>query len=251
MRNSLFIVVFISLYIQGCVMIKTGGVKSTAAHEVSSTPTGEVQILSLADIEPQLTTEGTLSLWVSGEGEKKINVTQRVVEYGDEWMAIGFFPGYDIMTNVQKGKNGKTLEPGAYGFFVLFSNVLLVGIPTMCSMFEVLSPDPVRLRSGVGAGFPATAGIIGTLKYEGSKYEIRQYPQENPKYEKHDWRRAPVLLKGYRIAVDGVVLSDIDGVINIRRKFKDGDQIHFKITSIGSQHYLGSILNVEFLATCR
>ena len=154
MKNSLFVIVLVSFCVQGCVMVKIGGVKSTETHEVSSTPTGDVQILSLADIEPKLTTEGNLSLLVSGESKKKLIVKQRVVEYGDEWMAIGFFPGYDLMTNIQENENGRKLESGSYGVFVLFSNILFVGIPTVCSMFEVLTPGPVRLSSGSGGGYP-------------------------------------------------------------------------------------------------
>ena len=81
-------------------MVKIGGVKSRepACNSTSQKVAG-VQAISVSAIEPQLEPNGVLSLWVSGEFKKKITVTQHIVQYGDEWMAIGLFPGYDSLKN--------------------------------------------------------------------------------------------------------------------------------------------------------
>lgn len=251
MRRPSVILALLSLLVQGCIMVKIGGVKSTeSVRNGTSQKLADVQAISVSSIDPQLEPYGALSLWVTGEFEKKVIVTERIVQYGDEWMAIGLFPGYDSLANGYGKKDGKGLSPAIIGvpFVTIIANGILVGIPTLCSMLEVFVPEPSKRHSA----HISEGGLIGTYKYEGEKYERGSYSKD---VEKTESFTGPTLLKGYKVVIDGVEYADQNGVITIRRTFSAGEQVRFKIISLpnspkSSQGFFESIQNVEFSATC-
>lgn len=252
MNAKMILLIQLLLIAQGCVMVKIGGVKSTEAKEMSRRPLEEVCINSFSSIMPQLSTDGRLTLWVSGGFQRQTAVTQKLIEYGDEWMAIGLFPGYDSLKNGYGSEKGETFGNGAIiglPLGIVLMNGIFVGIPTLCSCLNFLTSEPGRMHTF----YMSQLGLIGTCKYEGAKYQL------TPRMEtvnKGEYSVAPVKLKGFELIVDGIKMSDQDGVVNIGRMLKSGDKIRFRITSAPEspksiQRILDSMLNIDFVAICK
>ena len=249
MRRLLLLFPLVLALHQGCVMVKIGDVKSTKTMELSR-KLQETLMESLVSIEPRLTQAGELTLWVSGRFWDTYDVRNKVTEYGDEWMAIGLFPGYDDMSNGYSNEEGiKTDRIGCVVVPVIL-NSLLCGTYTIASLLEPFDSTSAKKRSGFHL---AAGGLIGTYKYEGAVYEMNTC-EKNIVDVKRD--NVPRLLKGFRIMIDGVNMNDKNGVVPLGKEFRSGDTVSFMFTTIPHEPQIDKdifapFINREFKAICK
>ena len=243
-----YLFIFIQLvFVSGCIMFKIGDAKYSDTQPIS-TGTKITYLESFNSLEPLLSKQGRLELCIKGSFYQRFSQTQREVKYGDEWMAVGLFPGYDSLRNGYGHKDGKGNDGVAF-FTLLFGNSFLAGIPTVCSLLEFLTPKATKRHKSCIAEW----GVVGTYKYEGDRYEMSSREES---VEKTDALAISVLkLRGYDIVVDGMPMSDSDGVIETGKIFKKGESVRFRITSLPKfpkieDKVLSPIINVEFVAVC-
>ena len=235
------------VFVSGCIMFKIGDVKYSDTQPIS-TGTKITYLDSFYSLEPLLSKNGRLELCIRGTFHQRFSQTQRVVNYGDEWMAVGLFPGYDSLRNGYGHKDGKGNDVSAF-FVLLFGNSILAGIPTVCSLFELLTPQATKRHESC----IAEGGIVGTYKYEGERYEMSSRVEC---VEKTDALAVSILkFRGYSVVVDDVPMSDSEGVIETGKIFKKGESIRFRITSLPEfpkieGDALSPIINVDFVAVC-
>lgn len=245
MKMAIISVLFAIGFLHGCVSIKIGGVKATETNEISRRHI-ESKLESFVFIEPKLTADGELTLWVFGVFENQDEIDQSVVEYGNEWMAIGLFPGFYSMIN---GYVGTEKNPAEAILFDIGANIW-AGIPTIASLVEFMDSKVAQQNSDISI---AQMGFVGTYKYEGSTYEMNMKAET---IDKTETESKSSLLKEYKVLVDGIEYIDNDGIVNIGRKVERGQILSFSLTTLpnvpkGCADKLANILNVEFFATCQ
>ena len=249
MKCLVFLLPFVLMLSHGCIMVKIGGVKSTEKSELSRN-LREMHMELLASIEPRLTQAGELTLWVSGRFEGTYDVRNKVTNYGDEWMAIGLFPGYDDMSNGYSNEKGIKTDCVSCVVVPVILNSLLCGVYTVASLLEPLDPTSAKRNSGFHV---AIGGLIGTYKYEGSKYLLSAHEEKRVDVKSDD---SPRLLKGFCITIGNVKLNDRNGVVALGKKIKVGDVVGFKIVTIpqdpqADKDVFAPFIGREFKVICR
>lgn len=234
------------------MMVKIGDVKSTKTMELSR-KLQETRMESLVSIEPRLTQAGELTLWVSGRFWDTYDVRNKVTEYGDEWMAIGLFPGYDAHVNGYWHKDGEKERPVVFIGASIMVNGILCGFYTIFSLLEFLDPKPAEFHNGITA---ASVGLVGTYKYRGAEYEMNTYEKNFVDVKRDNVSR---LLLDFCIEVDGVKIYDMrdrKGVFLLKGEFKHGDSLSFKIVTFPQdpqmdKNLFAPFINREFKAICK
>ena len=244
------IIASVVLLQSGCVMLKIGGIKSTESKEISREP-HDARIISFSTIKPKLTADGHLSLCLTGELEEVISVKQRVIDYGDEWKAIGFFPGYDSHVHGYWKKNDQN-NPFLFPISAILCNCIMFGLPTLSSILGVIDQTPTKLYEGPNDVGLSSFGVLGAYVYEGTKYKKGERIET---IERVSNTYMSTVVKGYMVLVDNAVVSDRDGVVTVGRDVQKGEVIRFKIVSCPKHpscpsEMLEPFLNREFMAVC-
>lgn len=206
-----------ALLSQGCYIAKINGNEKLV--EVSRLHKKKMSISLIDKVVPRLDIRdgyGALSLTAHGDFSSSYVQQYEVHCAGNQYKAIGLFPGFDHYCEAQStNKDGSYYASSfLYPIGVGIANCFL-GLPTIYTIIESIDSSVAKKES---SKLFFALGIIGTYKYESDPYDI------NTKcYKFNDKCRqiASLRLKGYKVRIDGHEYTDVDGVVRFPFVSKD------------------------------
>ena len=198
----------------GCLSIKVDGeVREDVSYRVGFED--GIEVVSFDTIEPLVTTNGA-GCWVAFYAVGDFVVDDgKVAEMAyDKYMSIGILPLF-----------AKTLEraddavPGFYIATVLYDNILMLGLPTICGIFvnPFVDNDWVNRIS--------MASVAGVVRYGDGNARVAKRLSDEEHGPKPVRR---ILMKDFAISVNGVTwIKDQDGAFLINAREPEEVSIAF------------------------
>ena len=255
MRKAVVIAMAVLLLCQGCVIEKINGTE----HLVKiGAPQNSVLTISQIDaIVPRFEIkDGHVEFSLTARGIFTLSSIQRyeIHKVGNQYRAIGLFPGFEHYCEVLSIPEGGSYEETnyawaiAYPFAVGIGNCIL-GLPTLGTIFESID---YRVAKRSWHDIFYTYGIVGTYKYESDNYDINTGRYKKMKEEQ---RLTHWLLKNYSIRIGGQEYENVDGIVKIPF-VPEGTIMQFQLLSIPANVKgckdcdLNSILRNEYIVHC-
>lgn len=203
--------IVVALLCQGCYIAKINGTEKLV--EVDGRQDCGVSIQRIDSIKPQLLVKDRyceLSLVARGMFTNSYIQRYEVHKVGNQYRAIGFFPGYDYVfpEYFKQPWLDKIGDPLGYIIFSALGHTAL-GMPTLLSLFYEPFNDSAEHGDDITVLGPL--GLIGTCQYKGVPYDTTKGQRVSKKTQQLE----KIQLKGYKIVVNCIEYKDIDGIVKI------------------------------------